>query len=380
MKYRNFGRLDWQPSALGFGCMRLPTTDNQPLGANINEELVVRMIRTAIDKGVNYIDTAYPYHQGNSEIVVGKALQEGYRERVKLADKLPVWLVNEQADFDRLLDEQLNKLSTDHIDFYLLHALTRKRWMDIVLKHDLIKKAEEAVKDGRIHYLGFSFHDSYDVFEEIIKAYDWSFCQIQYNYMDISNQAGIKGLKLAAGRGIGVIVMEPLLGGHLANPPASVRVAMDQVSDRYTPADLALKWIWNQPEVSLVLSGMSSMEQVDENLRSAEGSAVNSFTTTEKKAIASLRKNYRAGIAVPCTNCKYCMPCPHGVEIPANFEFFNHAYLYNDLAAAKFRYSIYLTHSQRSDKCIACKECEDKCPQKIEISTWMPKVSEMLSA
>ncbi len=380
MKYRNFGRLDWQPSALGFGCMRLPTTDNQPLGANINEELVVRMIRTAIDKGVNYIDTAYPYHQGNSEIVVGKALQEGYRERVKLADKLPVWLVNEQADFDRLLDEQLNKLSTDHIDFYLLHALTRKRWMDIVLKHDLIKKAEEAVKDGRIRYLGFSFHDSYDVFEEIIKAYDWSFCQIQYNYMDISNQAGIKGLKLAAGRGIGVIVMEPLLGGHLANPPASVRVAMDQVSDRYTPADLALKWIWNQPEVSLVLSGMSSMEQVDENLRSAEGSAVNSFTTTEKKAIASLRKNYRAGIAVPCTNCKYCMPCPHGVEIPANFEFFNHAYLYNDLAAAKFRYSIYLTHSQRSDKCIACKECEDKCPQKIEISTWMPKVSEMLSA
>ncbi|MBK9392169.1 MAG: aldo/keto reductase [Bacteroidetes bacterium] len=380
MKYRNFGKLDWQPSALGFGCMRLPTTDNQPLGANINEELVIRMIRNAIDKGVNYIDTAYPYHQGNSEIVVGKALQDGYRERVKLADKLPVWLVNEPADFDRLLDEQLHKLSTDHIDFYLLHALTRKRWSDIVLKHDLIKKAEAAIKDGRIRYLGFSFHDSYDVFEEIIKAYDWTFCQIQYNYMDISNQAGIKGLKLAASRGIGVVVMEPLLGGHLANPPASVRDAMDQVADLYTPADLALKWIWNQPEVSLVLSGMSSMEQVDENLLSADGSAVNSFTTTEKKAIAALRKSYRSGIAVPCTNCKYCMPCPHGVEIPANFEFFNHAYLYNDLAAAKFRYSIYLTPSQRSDKCIACKECEDKCPQKIEISSWMPKVTEMLSA
>jgi predicted aldo/keto reductase-like oxidoreductase len=380
MKYRNFGKLDWQPSALGFGCMRLPTTDNQPLGANINEELVIRMIRNAIDKGVNYIDTAYPYHQGNSEIVVGKALQDGYRDRVKLADKLPVWLVNEPADFDRLLDEQLHKLSTDHIDFYLLHALTRKRWKDIVLKHNLFEKAEAAIRDGRIRYLGFSFHDSYDVFEEIIKAYDWTFCQIQYNYMDISNQAGIKGLKLAAGRGIGVVVMEPLLGGHLANPPASVMEAMDQLADRYTPADLALKWIWNQPEVSLVLSGMSSMEQVDENLRSADGSAVNSFTATEKKAIASLRKNYRAGIAVPCTNCKYCMPCPQGVEIPANFEFFNHAYLYNDLAAAKFRYSIYLTHSQRSDKCIACKECEDKCPQKIEISSWMPKVTEMLTS
>jgi predicted aldo/keto reductase-like oxidoreductase len=379
MKYRNFGKLDWQPSALGFGCMRLPTTDNQPLGANINEELTVRMIRKAIDKGVNYIDTAYPYHQGNSEIVVGKALRDGYRERVKLADKLPVWLVNEPADFDRLLNEQLHKLSTDHIDFYLLHALTRKRWRDIVLKHDLLTKAEAALKDGRIRYLGFSFHDSYDIFEEIIKAYDWTFCQIQYNYMDINNQAGIKGLKLAARMGIGVVVMEPLLGGHLANPPSSVRAAMDQVADRYTPADLALKWIWNQPEVSLVLSGMGTMEQVDENLRSADGSEVNSFATTEKKAIASLRKSYRAGIEVPCTNCKYCMPCPHGVEIPANFEFFNHAYLYNDLAAAKFRYSIYLTHLQRSDKCIACKECEDKCPQKIEISTWMPKVSELLS-
>jgi predicted aldo/keto reductase-like oxidoreductase len=173
--------------------------------------------------------------------------------------------------------------------------------------------------------------------------------------------------------------MEPLLGGHLANPPAAVRTAMEKVADRYTPADLALKWIWNQPEVSLVLSGMSTMEQVDENLRSADGSAVKSFEVAEKKAIAALRKAYRSGIAVPCTNCKYCMPCPNGVEIPANFEFYNHAYLYDDLAAAKFRYSVYLSHSQRADKCIACRECEEKCPQQIQISSWMPKVSEMLS-
>jgi uncharacterized protein len=379
MKYRNFGRLDWKPSALGFGCMRLPTADNQPTGSNIDEELAIGMIRHAIDKGVNYVDTAYPYHQGNSEIVVGKALRDGYREKVKLADKLPVWLVNEPDDFDKLLGEQLDKLSTDHIDFYLLHALTRKRWTDNVLKNDLLTKAQVALRDGRIRYLGFSFHDSYDVFEEIVKASDWSFCQIQYNYMDINNQAGTKGLKLAARRGIGVVVMEPLMGGHLADPPAAVRAAMDEVADRYTPADLALKWIWNQPEVSLVLSGMSTMEQVEENLRSADQSAADSFEVAEKKAIAGLRKNYRSGIAVPCTNCKYCMPCTHGVDIPANFEFFNHSYLYNDLAAAKFRYSIYLTPSQRSDKCTACRECEDKCPQQIPISTWMPKVSELLS-
>ena len=378
MKYRKFGRLDWEPSALGFGCMRLPSRDNQPMSAKIDEELAIRMIRHAIDSGVNYIDTAYPYHQGSSEIVVGKALGDGYRERVMLADKLPVWLVNEPADFDRLLNEQLDKLKTDHIDFYLLHALTRKRWTDHVLRYGLIEKAESAIRDGRIRYLGFSFHDSYEVFEEIIKAHDWTFCQIQYNYMDIRNQAGVKGLKLAAEKGIGVIVMEPLLGGHLANPPAMVRTAMDEVADRYTPAGLALNWIWNQPEVSLVLSGMNTMEQVEENLHAAEISAHGIFTTSEKKAIAGLRKNYRAGIAVPCTNCKYCMPCPHGVDIPANFEFFNHAHLYNDLPAAKFRYSIYLTPAQRSDKCIACKECEEKCPQEIKISTLMPKVSELL--
>ena len=379
MKYRIFGKLDWKPSALGFGCMRLPVTDNQPSGANIDEVLSVEMIRHAIDKGVNYIDTAYPYHQGKSEIVTGKALRDGYRERVKLATKLPVWLVNEPADFDRLLGEQLDKLSTDHIDFYLLHALTKKRWTDSVLKHDLLKKAQAAIKDGRIHYLGFSFHDSYEVFEEILKSYDWTFCQIQYNYMDINNQAGTSGLKLAADRGIGVVVMEPLMGGNLANPPAAVRAAMGKVADHYSPADLALKWIWNQPEVSLVLSGMSTMEQVVENLRSADESAADSFKKAEHDAISALRKSFSSRIAVPCTNCKYCMPCPNGVDIPANFEFFNHAYLFDDFAGAKFRYSAYLNQSERSDNCISCGECEDKCPQQIQISSWMPKVTEMLA-
>ena len=379
MKYRNFGRLDWKPSALGFGCMRLPTTDNQPSGANIDEVLSIEMIRHAIDNGVNYIDTAYPYHQGKSEIVTGKALRDGYRERVKLATKLPVWLLNEPADFDRLLDEQLHKLSTDHIDFYLLHALTRKSWEGKVLKHDLLNKAQEAIKDCRINYLGFSFHDSYEVFEEIIKVYDWTFCQIQYNYMDISNQAGTLGLKLAAGRGIGVVVMEPLMGGNLANPPAAVRTEMEKVADRYTPADLALKWIWNQPEVSVVLSGMSNMEQVVENLHSADESAADSFENAEHNAIDALRNSFSSRIAVPCTNCKYCLPCPNGVDIPANFEFFNHAYLYDDLPGAKFRYSVYLSPSERSDNCIACGECEERCPQQIEISSWMPKVTEMLS-
>ena len=379
MKYRNFGRLGWQTSALGFGCMRLPTTDNQPTGANIDERLAIQMIRHSIDEGVNYIDTAYPYHQGNSEIVTGKALRDGYRQRVKLATKLPVWLIKEPDDFDRLLAEQMEKLTTDHIDFYLLHALNKWRWNEIVLKHKLLEKAEKALRDGRINHIGFSFHDSYDVFDVIINAFDWTFCQIQYNYMDINIQAGIKGLKLAARKGLGVIVMEPLMGGHLANPPESVRKEMNDIADRYTPADLALQWIWNQPEVSVVLSGMSTMEQVNENLRSADKSAVRSMGIQEQKIIAALRKSYRTRIAVPCTSCQYCMPCPNGVDIPLNFELYNYAHLYDDIPVAQFRYSVYLPKSQRSDKCIACKECEDKCPQKIQISNLMPDITKMLT-
>jgi uncharacterized protein len=379
MQYRNFGKLDWKPSALGFGCMRLPTLDNQPGGRDINEHEAIKMIRSAIDSGVNYVDTAYVYHQGNSELVVGKALQDGYRERVKIATKSPVWLINKPSDFDRLLDEQLKKLSASSIDFYLLHALNQKSWKNIVLKHDILSRAQSAIKDGRIHFLGFSFHDNYECFEEIVNAFDWDFCQIQYNYMDIHNQAGTKGLRLAAGKGIGVVVMEPLMGGLLANPPEVVKSVLDKLPIRYTPAELALKWIWSHPEVSLVLSGMSTASQVEENLNSAGKYGINSLDSLEKEAISSIRKKYRSRIAVPCTNCKYCMPCPHGVDIPGNFEYFNHAFLYDDMRGARFRYSFSLSESQRSDRCIACKECEEICPQKIAISSWMPKVSAMMT-
>ncbi len=379
MQYRNFGKSDWKPSALGFGCMRLPTTDSVPSGPDINEPEAIRMIRHAIDNGVNYADTAYYYHQGNSELVLGKALKDGYRERVKVATKLPVWLVNQQADFDRLLSEQLKKLSTDHIDYYLFHALGRNRWKNIVLKYDLLSRAEAALRDGRIHHLGFSFHDSYECFEEIVNAYDWTFCQIQYNYMDIEKQAGTKGLKLAASKGLGVIVMEPLMGGVLVNPPEIVRSVVDKLPNPYSFTELALKWVWDQPEVSMVLSGMSNMEQVRENLEIAGRSEINSLGSAEQEVISEIREKYRTRIAVPCTNCKYCMPCPNGVDIPVNFELFNHVYLYDDPGVARFRYTIYLTESQRADQCIACGECEEKCPQNIHISEWMPKIDALLS-
>jgi hypothetical protein len=390
MQYRSFGNLEWKVSALGFGCMRLPTTDGAPMSPNIIEDEAVRMIRRAIDAGVTYVDTAYFYHGGQSEVVVGHALREGYRERVKLATKLPVWLVEKPEDFDRLLDEQLQKLGTTHIDCYLLHALNRQRWNDIVLKHGLLQKAEVAKADGRIRHIGFSFHDDHACFEEILNGYEgWDFCQLQYNYMDTENQAGMKGVRQAATRGLAVIVMEPLLGGRLADPPQPVRELMAAAPavgaasvaaypTQRTPAEWALQWVWDQPEVSVVLSGMSTMEQVEQNLSAASRSAIGSFTEAEQGLIARAAELYRARTKVACTGCNYCMPCPNEVNIPANFQFFNYAYLFDDVAGARFRYSIFLKEPQRSSACIACGECEEKCPQKLPIAELMPQVSALL--
>jgi hypothetical protein len=380
MQYRSFGKLDWKASALGFGCMRFPTSDGERLSPNIVEDEALRMVRHAIDCGVNYLDTAYPYHGGQSEVIVGKALRDGYREKVKLATKLPVWLVESAADFDRLLDEQLAKLRTDHIDFYLLHALSHERWQDIVLRHDLLGRAAAALADGRIGHLGFSFHDDYEGFAEIVDGTDlWSFCQIQYNYMDTENQAGVRGLKLAASKGLAVVVMEPLMGGRLADPPRDVREAMESFPARRSPAEWALQWLWDQPEVSVVLSGMSDLTQVEENLRFADSSRIQSFSREDQALIAEVREMYRARTAIPCSKCGYCMPCPNGVHIPANFEFFNYAGLFDDLAGARFKYQVFLKEEQRSGSCIACGICEELCPQAIPISEWMPKVSALLA-
>jgi predicted aldo/keto reductase-like oxidoreductase len=380
MQYRNFGKLDFKVSALGFGCMRLPTVDGERMSPNIVEAEAVQMIRHAIDQGVNYVDTAIPYHGGQSEIVVGKALQDGYRDKVKLATKLPVWMVNGPEDFDRLLGEQLQKLQTDHIDCYLFHALNKSRWHDIVLKHGLLAKAAAALADGRIRHLGFSMHDDCECLEEIVNGSDlWSFCQIQYNYMDTENQAGTKGLKLAASKGLGVVIMEPLLGGSLANPPKDICAAMEGYAVRRSPADWALQWLWDQPEVSVVLSGMTAMEQVEENLKSANAARVHGFSPADHELIALVKQKYRARTVIPCTKCSYCMPCPNGLDIPGNFGYFNYAHLFDDLAGARFWYSVFLTSEQQSGSCIECRECEEKCPQKIAISEWMPKVTALLA-
>jgi hypothetical protein len=359
--------------------MRLPTTDGNPMSGCVDEAEAVRMIRHGIDNGINYVDTAYPYHAGKGELAVGKALADGYREKVMLATKSPVFLISRAEDFDRYLDEQLKKLQTDHVDFYLLHALDRQRWENIILKHKVLDRAEAALKDGRIGNLGFSFHDNFSAFKQIIDGYGgWTFCQIQYNYMDTGNQAGTKGLKYAASKGLAVVVMEPILGGRLANPPVEIRHLLESFGRKRSPSEWALQWVWNQQEVSLVLSGMSSMAQVEENLASADRSAVGSMGPGELRLIDEVRARYGEKMPIPCTKCSYCLPCPNGINIPRNFEIFNDGFIHTDPRTARFLYGRFLAEDERAGACKKCRKCEEKCPQKIPVSEHMPRVHGVL--
>ncbi len=378
MQYRTFGKLDWKPSALGFGAMRLPVIDDD--AGKIDEPQATRMLRYAIDHGVNYVDTAYPYHRGESEKFVGRALQDGYRERVRLATKLPSWLVKSTDDFDRFLNEQLERLQTDHIDFYLLHALNASHW-DNLPKFKVFDWAERAMADGRFHYLGFSFHDEYEVFQKIIDGYDnWTFCQIQYNYMDEEHQAGTRGLKYAADKGLAVVIMEPIRGGRLSiSPPQSIVDLWNTAPRQRSSAEWALQWVWNHPEVSLALSGMSTMQHVEENLASAGRSGPGTLTQEELALIGRVRDKYREICPIPCTKCEYCLPCPNEVNIPRILEIYNEAIMYNEYGSGRMYYS-WLEEKERADQCIECLECEDKCPQGIDISDWLKKAHELLSA
>jgi predicted aldo/keto reductase-like oxidoreductase len=377
MQYRTFGKLDWKPSALGFGAMRLPVVDDDP--GQIDEPEATRMIRYAIDHGVNYVDTAYGYHRGTSESFLGRALQDGYRERVKLATKMPCWLAKAPEDFDRLFDEQLERLGTDHIDFYLLHALNEKNWGNM-RELNVFDWAEGVTSDGRIRYLGFSFHDKYEVFQDIIDGYDgWTFCQIQYNYMDEEHQAGTRGLKYAADKGLAVVVMEPIRGGRLSiNPPPPILELWNTAPRQRTPADWALQWVWNHPEVSLALSGMSAMEQVEQNVASAGQSGPGTLTDEDLALIGRVRDKYRELVPIPCTQCEYCLPCPNGVNIPRIFEIYNEAVMYNEYRSARMLYS-WLKEEERANLCEQCGQCEELCPQGISVAEWLEKAHQLLS-
>lgn len=380
MQYRPFGKTGFNVSALGFGTMRLPVIGGD--AGNIDRPETIRMVRHAIDRGVNYVDSAYAYHNGKSEVVVGEALKDGYRERVKVATKLPTWLVEKEEDVEKLLDTQLERLGMDHVDFYLIHNLNSILW-PIARDHDVIPALERAKAKGKIGHIGFSFHDSYELFKEIVDAYSgWEFVQLQYNYVNETVQAGTEGVEYAASRGLPVVVMEPLLGGCLVNPPEAIlEVFRDSDDPERSPVDWALQWLWNRPEIATVLSGMGAMSQVEENLACAARSGVGTLSGEELETLSDAAYAFRQLNPIPCTKCGYCMPCPNGVDIPRNFDMYNNAHIFhgNQDFLNRNIYINFMAKESRADKCTVCNECLPKCPQKIAIPELMPKVHEALS-
>lgn len=387
MKYRELGALNWDVSALGFGCMRLPS---KGIFRRVDWDESIKLIRYGIDQGINYIDTAWMYHLGASEKIIGKALLDGYREKVFPVTKLPTFMVRETEDFDKYLNKQLKSLQTDYLDAYLFHLLNRGQFLKLE-KFDLINKMEEAKESGLIKHIGFSFHDTLPVFKEIIDSYNWDLALIQYNYMDTGIQATYEGLKYEHEKGIAVVIMEPIKGGKLANPPKVALEIMKKAPTRRTPVDWALQFLWNQPEVAVVLSGMGTKKMVDENCKSADISGVNSLCEEDNKIISELAEIYRKSILVQCTSCNYCMPCPAGVNIPENFAVLNNfAFIgkrgfwdilikrrYRKLAKSKKKVNKEHPNGNASI-CVKCGKCLEQCPQQIIIPEELEKVDAIL--
>ncbi len=371
MQKREFGKTGELVSPLGFGCMRFPILDGD--SSYIDIDRAKRMVRHAIDSGVNYIDTAYPYHGKMSEKAVGEILEDGYREKVYLATKSPIWLLKEEDDFVKIFEEQLEKLQTDHIDFYLLHALNKER-LDKIIELNVYEKCEKLKAEGKIKHIGFSFHDVYETFPKIIESYDgYDFCQIQLNYLDTDYQAGMQGLKLAKEKGLGVVIMEPLKGGRLAEVPVAMTEIFREANSKRSDVAWAFDFLYDMPEVSVVLSGMSTMEQVEQNVAIARNSSTNRLDTEEKEAYVKAKNVFDELKTIPCTNCKYCMPCPHGVAIPNNFTISNDLKIFGMKDIRKKEYEALSKEGQASN-CKSCKICEKECPQNIIISEELAKV------
>ncbi len=378
MQYRTVPKNGDKLSALGFGCMRLPQK-----GRVIDEERAIKQIRYAIDNGVNYVDTAPPYHGGESEKLLGKALLDGYREKVKVATKLSHFMLNKPEDMDKTLDTQLQKLKTDHVDYYLLHGLDAESWKKLQ-GFEVLKFLNKAKADGKIVNTGFSFHGGRTTFKEIVNANDWTNCQIQYNFLDEDLQAGTEGLKYAASKNMAVMIMEPLRGGVLAGKlPKGVEQIYRDSGVQRSAAEWGLRWVWNHPEVTVVLSGMNEESQVTENLKTAETALPNSLNSDELATVSKVAGSYKQLMKVPCTGCAYCMPCPQGVNIPNNFNIYNQYYMFGEKAKSRAMYAIMLIGlmsgtSADASLCEKCGECEKHCPQHIAISTELKSVKNTL--
>lgn len=371
MEKRRLEKLGIETSLLGFGCMRFPVTAQ----GDIDEPLAEKMLDKAIAAGVNYIDTAYPYHGGESETFVGKVLSKYARDSFYLATKLPCWKVEKVEDVEKLFQEQLGKLRTGYIDFYLMHALDKGRFRKMV-ELGVVEKLEELKEQGVIKYLGFSFHDDYEAFEEILCYRDWDFCQIQLNYMDADEQAGLKGYKLAEEKQIPMVIMEPVKGGTLAAFAEDITGKFRALNPDASVASFALRWVGSLPNVKVILSGMSSMEQVEDNLKTF--ASFRPLSVEESRTIEEIVALVNSRVQNGCTGCGYCMPCPAGVDIPGNFRVWNIYHMYQNYNMVKGGWENRLGEEKQAKNCVKCGKCEKACPQKLHIREDLAKVQEDL--
>ena len=376
MKYVQFNAVEKEISLLGLGVMRLPRLEN----GKADEKESINLIRYAIDRGINYIDTGYTYHGGDSERIIGKALKDGYRERVLIADKLPIWLVEKKEDMQPIIEEQFKRLDVDFIDMYLIHNIVPEVW-DNIRNFGVFEHLQKLKEEGRIGHIGFSFHGDYDLFTEVIDTYPWEYCQIQLNYLDKEIQAGLKGLEYARERGIDVIIMEPLKGGRLSDKiPPSVQAIWDRAkaagicASERTPAEWAFRWVASQPGVSMILSGMSSVRQLDENIALFSQDDLSLMSETEYAICDEAADEYNSKIKYQCTSCGYCKPCPQEVEISDVISYLNDWYAFDRIPSTMLEYNEWLDGP--ASGCIHCGACEEKCPQRLPISDIMTEAEE----
>ncbi|MDI6644222.1 MAG: aldo/keto reductase [Methanobacteriaceae archaeon] len=371
MLYRKLGKTGVEVSILGFGCMRFPTLNGKT--ERINQDQTRKMLNYALDNGVNFLDTGYTYHNGASEHFLGRYLNEEDLKDVYLSTKIPSWNITRREDLDNYLDEQLNKLQTDTIDFYLVHNLNQKYWPHLE-KADIFQFLDDALADGKIKYTGFSFHDELEFFMEVVDLYPWDMIMVQYSYMDEDYQAGREGIRYASSQGLGVAVMEPLRGGALANIPEDIQIIWNKAETRRSPVEWALQYIWDNPDIDIVFCGMSTLKQVHDNVKYAMDGYPEKLTSNEKYMVKEVKMAFKDRIMVDCTSCGYCMPCSEGVNIPKCFMHYNHANIYDDVENESMHYFVLLKDEERANNCIECGECENLCPQMINIKQELKKV------
>lgn len=383
MQYRTMPKSDERLSVLGYGCMRMPAKGRGGSFSPVEDNEAAAQVIHAIEQGVNYLDTAWPYHRGDSERFLGEVILPKYRERVYIATKLPCFSVSKREKMDEIFEKQRQKLGVDVIDYYLMHSLDGGNW-EKMKRLGVFDFMNDIRSKGKVRHIGFSFHGDHEDFIRIVDEYDWDFVQVQMNILDENFQAGVKGIRYAAGKGLGVIVMEPLRGGSLVGKmPKMVQDVYDAAPVKRSPADWALSWLYNMPEVTVVLSGMNDMAHIDENIAIADRSAPGMLTDEEMAVVEKAKDAFRQAMTISCTGCAYCMPCPQGINIPTSLKDLNDFYMFGKFSARIQHWQ--MTGMRTGGKkpgwagnCIDCGACEKKCPQHLPIRDALKQVSRKL--